>query len=192
MALADALENLQPGPGETDAYITPADVAAALTEIYTTAPGTVAPPVEFGSWQASSTAAITSATWPVILWDQTIGATPGLSIVSGSRITTTADGVFHLEAAAAWTGSSGNARQLELRKNSAGSRGGTLLRNVVSAGIAGTSAACVTALSWDIRLVAGDYLELYRFQNSGANLAPANNEGATLRPASATLRWVGL
>lgn len=191
MALADALENLQPGPGETDAYITPADVAAALTEIYTTAPGTVAPPVEFGSWAATSTATVADGTYTAIAWNETIEATPGLAIASSSRVTTTVAGVHHIEAAAAWTGNTVKVRQIMLRKNSAGSSsGGTLLRNVTAQ--ATTAGLCVTALSWDMRLAAGDYLELFRFQNSGGALAPAANDGATARPAVCSLRWVGL
>lgn len=191
MSLADALENLQPGVGETEAYITPADLSAALTEIYTTAPGTVAPPVTFGSFAATSTATIAANTWAVIAWNETVETYGGLSIVSSSRITTTLAGVYHVEAAATWTGSSVGVRQLQLRKSSAGSAvSGVGLRSVNFGAPSGGYG--VSHLSWDMRLAAGDYIELFRFQNTAGALAPVNNDGATPRPAVVTLRWVGL
>lgn len=129
---------------------------------------------EFGSYTASSTANVTTGTWTLVAWDGETEESSGLThdnSTNNSRIPVTLAGLYEVNISVGWTANATGMRGVMVRKNSGGSAGGGTQLKITQS--ATTTAQAVTAtLAWTVRLAASDYVEVFRYQSSGGNLAP--------------------
>lgn len=86
------------------------------------------------------------------------------NVTNPSRFTVPADGVYLLTAAASWDSSAAGARELAIAKNAQTSANDALSVYVNPAGTSINSASSLSAID---KCSAGDYYELYAWQNSG-------------------------
>lgn len=139
---------------------------------------------------ASSTTAIATGTWSLIAfdaetWDWATTAMHDNS-TNNSRLVAPVAGKYQVTAHTTWTANATGSRVIQIRKNAAGNvASGTQLSQSLYAASASQLDYQVTD-TFD--LAANDYIEIWRYQNSGGNLAP-QLYGTT--PAFATMRWVG-
>jgi len=101
------------------------------------------------------------------------------------RVTINTAGLYRIVANGNWAVNATGTRMLQVRKNSADSNvGGTQLfvRRMAAATAGGSSALNV---SFEVRLAANDYLELFTFQDSGGTLDVNANTGMLVR-------WIAL
>ena len=129
---------------------------------------------EFGSYTSSSTAAVTTGTFTLVAWDGEVEESSGLThdnSTNNSRIQVTLAGLYEVNISLGWTANASGMRGVMLRKNSAGSAGGgTQLKQSYNA--TPTTQDATATLLWTVRLAASDYIEVFRYQSSGGNLAP--------------------
>ena len=126
-------------------------------------------------YQSVATSSFVTSVYLLVLWDAEQYDTNAMhSLASNtSRINATYTGLYTVNASVQFDMNVTGTRVLNLRKNSAGSQtGGTSLCLTRSA-----SPGFMTArLTCDVQLAAGDYMELFGFQNCGSTLA--SNVGA--------------
>jgi len=138
---------------------------------------------------ASSVANVTTSTWTLVAFD---GETYDTAVMhdnstNNSRLVAPVAGKYQLTVSAAWALSASGTRALMVRKNSAGAFGsGTILSQ---SNVEGTGVPTAYTLTDSYSLAANDYIEVFRYQDSGGNLAPYDL-GAGY-PAYATLRFIG-
>ena len=118
---------------------------------------------------------VNTATWQQLTW-ATEEYDTGLfhsTTTNTSRMTvpTGFGGVYNVTASVTWTASSGSALFLQVRKNGAASTAPSLVASMTNFGSLFANGDPVIQLNGQLRLVAGDYLELYTAQNSGGALA---------------------
>jgi len=138
---------------------------------------------------ASSTANIATSTWTVIAFDAETFDTATMhdNSTNNSRLVAPVAGKYQLTVSNVWTLSAAGTRALMVRKNAAGAFGsGTILSQ---SNVAGTGVYAAYTLTDSYSLAANDYIEVFRYQDSGGNLAPFDL-GAGV-PAYATLRFIG-
>lgn len=144
---------------------------------------------EFGSYTASSTANVTTGTFTLVAWDGEVEESSGLThdnSTNNSRILVTLAGLYEVNISLGWTANATGMRGVVLRKNSAGSNsGGTQLK--MNYNPATTAQFSTSTLTWTVRLSASDYIEVFRYQSSGGNLAPTAIDS---RPGVMTVRRV--
>ena len=113
-----------------------------------------------------------NTSWTLQTWDSEVVDTDSMHSVSvnPSRLTATTAGVYSTFAQVSFTANATGARAIQIRKNSGGVvSGGTQVvqNNSGNAGAAiGAGALCVK----DVTMAAGDYLEVFIYQSSGAGL----------------------
>lgn len=129
---------------------------------------------EFGSYTASSTSNVTNGAWALVAWDGEVEESSGLThnnSTNNSRIQVTLAGLYEVNISVGWTANATGMRGVMVRKNAAGSSvGGTALKQSYNA--TPTTQDATAALAWTVRLAASDYIEVFRYQSSGGNLAP--------------------
>jgi hypothetical protein len=140
------------------------------------------------AWQTTPTTLGTSGTAGLLLFDTESYDTDSNHSTSSntSRLVCNATGLYDVRVNLFFATNSSGYRELQIRKNAAGSNvGGTVVGLARVAAFAG--AAAQVYLAKDIPLTAGDYLEAFGLQNSGGSLALAGgNEYVTW----ASMRWV--
>lgn len=124
--------------------------------------------------------------WQAVVFNTESYDTAGMhsTSVNTSRITITDAGLYLVRAAAAFAASVTGLRNLGFRVNGSGTGGPTY----AGQSYPGHANDALMSHSDVIKLVAGDYVEVVAFQNSGGNLTIQNYEG---HPSFGAL-WVGL
>ena len=166
------------------AYVTPGHVASGQTTGVSTALQTYETDLTFllnpPRVQCTNSTGIvlpTSGTYTLLTWDTETFDTDGMHSTSSntSRLTATTAGYYKVTFIVAFPANTTGQRTLMLRKNAAGSSGGgtLILPYIMGSGIAQT-----WTFQWNgtIPLAAGDYLEGFAVQFSGATMTlPANS-----------------
>lgn len=115
-------------------------------------------------YQSSSQTFGTSGTAAAITWGATHYDTSSFwSAGNPTRLTIPRTGVYHIDTQIAWGSNATGYREIELRKNGTAVRGRD--RRVPASGV-----TAISAVSVDLDLVAGDYLEVWATQTSGGSL----------------------
>lgn len=112
--------------------------------------------------QTLTTAVVTAVTWDVESFD-TDGAHS--TVTNSSRFTAVTAGYYRLDAGVEWQGNTTGLRDLAFRVNA-------VATDYLAAHVAGLAANWTQNVGGilPVRLVAGDYIELYATQSSGGNL----------------------
>lgn len=139
---------------------------------------------------ASSTSTVSNATWTLIAFDgETFDAQAMHSTsTNNSRIYAPVAGIYFVQCVTGWTEDVDNVRSIQIRKNAAGSSsGGTKINQMqVPATSPGNTTVHVSDM---VELAVNDYLEFFRYQASGGNLAPVSIGDS---PASAFMARVSI
>jgi len=134
-----------------------------------------------------STGAITLVAFDGESWDWPTSAMHDTS-TNNSRLVAPIAGKYVISATTEWTANATGLRAIQIRKNAGGSSvGGTCMAELDVP--AAASQLWTVHFSDVYELAANDYLEVFRYQSSGGNLAPTAGNNPT--PAWASLRWVG-
>jgi hypothetical protein len=119
----------------------------------------------------STTQASTTAVWLLLTYDSELYDTNSYhsTVTNPSRMTAPVTGYYYVRGSAQWATSSSGSRHLTITKNAAGVVG-------VNTQLYGSHPAHATfptqnQISGMVYLVAGDYLELFAYQDSGSGLA---------------------
>ena len=122
---------------------------------------------------ASSTSNVSNATWTLVSFDGETFDTASMHSTSTnpSRLIAPVAGTYFVRCVTAWTEDADNVRSIQIRKNAGGSSsGGTKVQQMQ---IPATNPGNTTVTVDDVvELAANDYLEFFRYQASGGNLAP--------------------
>jgi len=134
-------------------------------------------------WSTAAVSATTS-TYTAMTWDSEDYDTDGMHSTSSntSRITIATDGLYQLSGAIGWAASATGRRWQQWYKN--GTTLGVDYSLIVNAG--SSSAIVCPAPTVTVSLVAGDYIELFGWQDSGGSL----NMNPTSSYSYAEARWV--
>lgn len=123
----------------------------------------------------TATTSIATATWSLLTFATEEYDTGGFHSTSTNtgRLTvpTGYGGVYQVFASVTWTQNAGNGLFLQLRKNGAASTAASLASSMANFGSLFANGDPILQLHGQLRLTAGDYVELYTAQNSGGNLA---------------------
>lgn len=139
--------------------------------------------------QATPQAALTTSVTTVVTWDTLAADTDPTMWTSGSRLTLNTPGTWLFTVNLRWTSNATGYRFADLRKNAAGSgAGGSSVGAIVVPAVNGNATVLSLAIEWP-GFIAGDYVELFAFQNSGGNLA--FNSGALYGCAVLFASWQG-
>ena len=102
-----------------------------------------------------------------------------------SRLVATTSGLYVLEAQIAFAANATGVRSIDVRKNAAGNpASGSLVYSARASAVSGV-VTTVTA-DVDVQMAAGDYLEIFAAQTSGASLNSSAGQNVTF----AQMRWV--
>lgn len=123
----------------------------------------------------TATTSVATATWQQMTFATDEYDTGGFhsTSVNTSRLTvpTGYGGVYRITASVTWTQFAGNGLFLQVRKNGATSTAASLAASMANFGSLFANGDPIVSLNGQLRLVAGDYIELYTAQNSGGALA---------------------
>lgn len=147
----------------------------------------LAPPRCFLYQGTTATTAGTSGTAALVLWDAELFDTDSMHSTSTntSRLVINATGLYDVKTSCYWAANATGYRQIEVRKNSAGSSSGGTQIAQFRAATSPTSSAWVGG-DVDVSLTSGDYLECFVTQTSGGSLATVVGQSFTWISA----RWV--
>ncbi len=141
---------------------------------------------DFINVTASSTANVTNGTWTLVAFNAEIeksGTITHDNTTNNSRIGVTTAGLYTITATIGWPANATGMRGAMIRLNAGGSAGGgTALRQQYLSSTPSQGMQFIT--TYTARLAASDYIELFRFQSSGGNLAPSSIDG---QPAYLTM-----
>lgn len=179
MATVPSEDTLAVGGKVTAAWAN-ADVRDAINYL-------LAPPRAFVYQGTTATTAGTSGTAAQVLWDSELFDTDSMhsTSVNTSRVTATTAGLYDVKTSCYWVANATGYRQIEIRKNSAGSAAGGTQIAQFRAATSPTSSAWVGG-DVDVSLLAGDYLECFVTQTSGGSLATVVGQSFTWF----SMRWV--
>lgn len=136
--------------------------------------------------QQSSVQTLTTATWAAITFDTEDYDTDTMhnNTTNPSRFTANTAGLYELRGYIFYSSNATGVRYAQLRKNAAGSStGGTELLTEIFNAVGTSTSTRGPGASKEVYLAAGDYVELFGYQNSGASLA-------LLAGSSLSARWV--
>lgn len=97
---------------------------------------------------------------------------------NNSRIFIRTPGKYEISAQILWDVNTTGSRSLQIRKNAAGSISGGTQVMVTNNSTIATFATAVQSPVWEEEFSAGDYVEMFGFQNSGGNLTTSVSPSA--------------
>lgn len=132
-----------------------------------------------------------TATWAVVPFDTETYDTDSMHdlVTNTSRVTAQTPGRYEITAVVSFAGNATGDRRAQIRQNAAGAIGGGTQVSQLAAHPAAVGASVLTTVELparDIYLNAGDYVELFVWQNSGGALALTADAPNTYLRA----RWV--
>ncbi|MEY4371417.1 MAG: hypothetical protein RL219_186 [Actinomycetota bacterium] len=123
----------------------------------------------------TATTSVNNVTWQQMTFASEEYDTGGFHSTSSntSRLTipTGYGGIYRVTASVTWTAYAGNGLFLQVRKNGAASTAASLAASIGNFGSLTANMDPIVTLNGQLRLAAGDYIELYTAQNSGSALA---------------------
>lgn len=139
-------------------------------------------------YQTATTSMATSGSSQLILFDTEAYDTDTMHSTSSntSRITATTTGLYLVTASLGFAANATGYRVAQLRKNSAGAVGSGTKVAIEAVPSTGASAPTSVAFAVYVQLTAGDYVEMFGFQNSGGALATVAGVGESFIQA----QWV--
>lgn len=154
--------------GSTLAVTVASDVPVSIVQLATT--GTA--PVGASVYNSAGVNAAT-ATSTVVTFDTETFDNGGLHSTASntSRLTASVAGYYYIHGSVAWFPNASGIRQVELRKNAAGSGSGGTQLGIVTHEPASGGAYAIQEVSTVAYLTAGDYVELFGYQTSGSTLS---------------------
>lgn len=105
---------------------------------------------------------------------------------NNSRMVAAETGTYQVVCQATWASNATGRRQLQVRKNAAGSAAGGTQVAIQSAGAVGGGFATRVNVVVEVQLVATDYVEMFVLQNSGGALSVVGDQSSTF----ISVRWV--
>lgn len=122
----------------------------------------------------TATTSVATATWQQLTFateEYDSGGFHGVTNTSRLTVPTGYGGIYQVTASVTWTQNAGNGVFIQIRKNGAASTAPSLASSMANFGSLLANGDPIIQCNGQLRLVAGDYLEVYTAQNSGGNLA---------------------